>query len=79
MQADAGLLNHVQAGPPLAGFQNGGRAGPLRNTGQNRIVRMGRFSRRKRSLGMKRKMKRAMRSREMRKMRLFQTMTWSTV
>jgi hypothetical protein len=49
----------------------------------------GRFSWRKRSLGMKRKRKRAMRRRkmrrsemrrrEMRKMRQFHTMTWNTM
>jgi len=55
---------------------------------QDWIPRMGRFSRRKRSQGRKRKMnrvmrmrkmRREMRRREMRKMRRFQTMTWSTV
>jgi hypothetical protein len=52
--------------------------------GQDLILRMGKFSRRGKSLGRKWKRKRAMRRRkmsrrEMRKMRLFQTMTWSTV
>jgi len=51
---------------------------------QDWILRMRRFSRRKRSPGRKRKSKRAMRKREMRrremrKMRRFQKMTGSTV
>jgi hypothetical protein len=46
---------------------------------QNWILTVGRFWRRKRSLGRKRNRKRAMRQWEIRKMRPFQMMAWSTL